>query len=321
MTTEKPSVLFLNNAHPILRAELELAGLECFEDLESTVEELKNKLGTTFGLVLRSRVSLRRELLDAAPNLRFIAREGIGLEHIDTEYAAAKGIQVFNSPEGSRDTVGEHAIGFLLSLLNHINRADRQVRQYQWNRESNRAVELKGRTVGILGYGNIGRAFARKLQGFECEVIAYDKYQSDYGDAHARAVDLETLFAKTDILSIHIPYEKANHYFINEAFLQAFHKPIFLLNTARGLVLNTADLVAALESGKVLGAALDVLEYEESSFEDLDLRQFPAPFQYLIQNDRVILTPHIAGWSVESKEGHARVLAEKIIAWYGANFA
>jgi D-3-phosphoglycerate dehydrogenase len=248
--------------------------------------------------------------------LRFIARLGVGVEHIDLEAARAQGVEVLISPEGSRDTVAEHALGMLLMLMNHLGRADQQVRRGEWVRAGNRGVEIKGKTVGILGYGNMGQALAQRLAGFEARVLAYDKYKSDYGNAFAEAVSLETLQAESDILSIHIPYLPENHYFVNAAFLDAFAKPIFLVNTARGTVLETAALADALQRGKVLGAALDVIEYEELSFETLKPLALPEPFQVLLRSERVVLTPHIAGWSFESNEGHARVIAEKIQSFF-----
>lgn len=305
-------ILFLNAAHPVLRQRLEAYGFVCEEDFESDERELEEKIGAYDAIVLRSRVSVGRALIDRAARLKCIAREGVGLEHIDVEYAGSKGIAVLTSPEGSRDTVGEHALGLLLSLLNNLSRADRQIRQGQWIREGNRGVEIKGKTVGILGYGNMGGALARKLQGFEARVIAYDKFKTGYGDAFAREVSLEQLWEETDLFSIHIPYMPSNHYFINYDFLERFRKPVYLVNTARGLVLDTAGLVAQMEKGKVLGAALDVVEYEETSFENFRPLEAPAPMQYLLNAPNVVLSPHIAGWSFESKLGHAEVLAEKI---------
>ncbi len=305
-------VLFLNASHSVLAERLQALGFECIHDYESPKEVLATQIDQYTGIVLRSRITLDAPFLAKAKNLRFIAREGVGLEHIDTQWAEAHGIHVFTSPEGSRDTVGEHALGLLLALMNNLARADRQVRQGQWIREGNRGVEIKGKTVGILGYGNMGRAFSQRLLGFECRVIAYDKYNTLYGDYFAQQVQLDTLFAQTDILSIHIPYTAANHHFVDDAFLSRFRKPIFIVNTARGGVLDTAALVRHLQSGHVKGAALDVLEYEEMSFEKLDLNHPPEPLAWLMQADNVVLSPHIAGWSFESKEGHARVLAEKI---------
>jgi D-3-phosphoglycerate dehydrogenase len=307
------NLLLLNSPHPILANLLRQEGFTIDVDLESDEQELLAKLPHYFGLVLRSRVNVTREMIDAGTKLAFIAREGIGLEHIEVDYARQKGIEVINSPEGSRDTVGEHALGMLLGLLNHLNRADQEIRKGAWLREPNRGVEIKGKTVGIIGYGNTGQAFAQRLQGFEAEVLAYDKYRSNYGNAHAREASLEELFERADIVSMHIWYDKANHYFVNRTFLERFQKPIYLVNTSRGLVLETAALVEAMQERRVVGAALDVLEYEESSFEQLSLNELPAPFQFLIQSDRTLLSPHIAGWSFASKERHAKVLAEKII--------
>jgi D-3-phosphoglycerate dehydrogenase len=237
----------------------------------------------------------------------------VGTEHIDLVYAAQKGVAVFTSPEGSRDTVAEHALGMLLMLMNKLGKADREVRAGKWLREPNRGVEIKGKTVGILGYGNMGQAFARRLVGLACaEVIAYDKFRTNYGDDYARSVGLDELQERSDILSIHIPYLPENHHFIDGPFLDRFARDIYLINTARGTVLNTAHLVERMKSGRVLGAALDVLEYEEMSFSQLDLSSLPEPFQYLRRSDQAVLSPHIAGWSFESKAGHARVLADKI---------
>ncbi len=306
-------ILFIDPTEPILRETLTARGWICDMHLTTPPAEIMQRIDQYTGLVLRSRMRIDRAFLDAATRLRFIARSGVGTEHIDLEYAAEKGIAVFTSPEGSRDTVGEHTLGLLLCLLNNLARADRQVRQGEWDRGGNRGHEIKGRTVGIIGYGNMGTAFAQRLAGFGAEVIAYDKYKTDYGDAYARAVDLSTLQATADIISLHIPYSTANHYFVDADFLAAFANPIWVINTARGLVLNTTDLVAALQSGQVLGTALDVIEYEDQSFVHLDPAVQPAPFQYLLQHPQVVLTPHIAGWSYAAEEGHARTLARKIL--------
>lgn len=306
-------VLIIDPPHPYLKAQLQDMQLDFDEDFESPKEALMKKLDQYDGLVVRSRITLDKAFLEKGEKLKFIARYGVGLEHIDRVYAAEKGIEVYNSPEGSMDTVAEHAMGMLLMLMNKLGRADRQVRQNIWSREPNRGVEIKGKVVGILGYGNMGKSFAKRISGFEAaKVIAYDKYKTNYGDVYAQEVSLETLWTESDILSIHIYYEPDNHHLINKQFLQKFNKPIYLVNTARGLVLHTADLVEAIESGKILGAALDVIEYEEMSFVKLDLANLPAPFKYLQKSDQVVLAPHIAGWSHESKLGHAKVLAQKI---------
>jgi D-3-phosphoglycerate dehydrogenase / 2-oxoglutarate reductase len=313
----KRKVLFIDRTPPVLAERLSEAGYECDFQFGTPREELEPILGDYFGIVIRSRFSLDEAFLSRATGLVFIGRSGVGLEHIDLDYAAEHNIAVFTTPEGSRDTVGEHALGLLLGLMNNLSRADREVRQGKWIREGNRGTEIKGKTIGILGYGNMGSAFAGKLQGLEARVIAYDKYKKDYGDGHAEEVSIDTLFEQSDVLSVHIPYMPENHYFIDGAFLDRFRKPVYVVNTARGLVLNTADLVARLQNGKVPGAALDVLEYEETSFAHLDPDQLPAPFQYLRQADNVVLTPHIAGWSHESKVREAEVLAEKIVRAFG----
>ena len=214
--------------------------------------------------------------------------------------------------EGSRDTVAEHAIGMLLMLMNNLGLADRQIRDGRWVRAANRGIEIKGKTIGIIGYGNMGSAFAQKISGFGARLIAYDKFKSNYADALVSEVSLEQVWAEADIVTLHIPYLPENYHFVNDAFLQRFQQPIYLVNTARGTVLNTADLVKNLQTGKVLGAALDVFEYEEQSFENLKPAELPEPFQYLRNANNVVLTPHLGGSSVESNEGHARVLAEKI---------
>ncbi len=305
-------ILFSDKMHPLLWENLTATGFDCHDGSTATLEETLALLPEFDGVVVRSRLRIDAAFLSASSRLRFVARWGVGTEHIDLEAAAQKGITVLTSPEGSRDTVGEHTMALLLSLMNHIARADRQVRAGQWIRAANRATELKGKTVGIIGYGNMGQAFARRLSGFDCRVLTYDKFRTHYGDAFAAEADMETLFRESDVISLHIPYLPENHHLVNDAFLKSFHKPIYIVNTARGLVLDTAALAAHLESGKVLGAALDVIEYEEMSFAQLQPDTLPKPFQYLRQSDNVVLTPHIAGWSHEAEEGHARVLAEKI---------
>ncbi len=321
MASSALKVLFIDPAEDILWQRLRSLGYECLDYRTAEPEEVLAVLPDCFGLVIRSRMKVDKDFLDQARQLRFIARSGVGTEHIDLQYAADKNIQVFTSPEGSRDTVGEHTMGLLLMLMNNLARADREVRQGQWIRAGNRGYEIKGKTVGIIGYGNMGSAFAQRLQGFDCETIAYDKFKEHYGDQYARAVRLSELQEQADIVSIHIPYTPANHHLINADFLQAFAKPIWLVNTARGLVLNTADLVAALQSGQVAGAALDVIEYEDQSFAHLDPQRLPVPFQALLDMPNVILNPHIAGWSYEAEEGHARTLASKIEATFGAAVA
>jgi len=241
------------------------------------------------------------------------------MESIDIAYAQEKNVSCFNSPEGNRDAVGEQALGMLLSLMNNLNRADRQVRNGEWIREENRGFEIKGKTIAIIGYGNMGSSFARKLKGFEANVIAYDKYKQNYSDEFVQESSWNEIVEKADILSLHVPLTEETRYLINNSLIGKFKKDFWLINTARGPVVNTADLVLALKSGKIKGAALDVIEYEETSFESLSLKNMPAPWKYLVNNDKVILTPHIAGWTEESKEKLATVLAHKIIAFMKNN--
>jgi len=305
-------VILIDPAHPYLVEHLAQLGYVIEDHHDTPLDELQPLLGDYFGMVIRSRFTLDEEFLNRCAQLKFIARMGIGLEHIDLKHAQRKGILVLNSPEGSRDTVAEHTMGFILGLLNHIQRSNLQLRQGQWIREGNKSYELRHRTVAVIGFGNTGSAVAQRLSSFGCRVIAYDKFKTNYAGGLAEETSLETVFREADVVTLHIPYEDYNHYFVNRRFLESFRKPIFLINTSRGLVLETTALVEALQSGKVLGAALDVIEYEDSSFEKLDVENLPAAFQYLRRADNVILTPHIAGLSHEVMGAHARVLAEKI---------
>ena len=311
---KRHNILLIDQPHPFLESRLLELGFEILPMYKAAKAEIWQALPACLGVVMRSRLSADRAFINQGENLQFIAREGVGVEHIDVAYAESKGIRVLTSPEGSRDTVAEHTLGLLLALMNKLALADRQVRHGQWLREPNRGTEIRGKTVGIIGYGNMGSAFAQRLQGFEARVIAYDKFRTNYADFHAEEVDLATIFEESDIVSLHIPFSESNRHFVNDEFLSQFQNPIFLVNTARGLVLNTADLVKHLQAGTVLGAALDVLEYEENSFNFLNFDALPEPFQYLKNAENVVLSPHIAGWSFESKLGHAQVLAEKIAA-------
>ena len=313
----KKKILFIDPTEPELWTKLQALNYQCIDLKMADKTTVFEALPQAFGVVVRSRLQLDKSFIDQAKQLVFIARSGVGVEHIDLKYAAQKGIKVITSPEGSRDAVGEHTMGLLLMLMNNLARADRQVRKGQWIRGGNRGYEIKGKTVGIIGYGNMGQAFAKRLQGFDCEVIAYDKYKENYGDKYATAVSLEALQSRADIISLHMYYIPENLHFVDGAFLNAFSKPIWMVNTARGLVVNTKDLVAALDSGKVLGAALDVNEYEDQSFAKFDPLSQPLPFQRLLEMPNVVLNPHIGGWTYESEAGHARVLAEKIEITFG----
>jgi len=312
-------VLFIDEIHPCLQEQLEEMGWTCESGIDKSQEEILQILDQYQGLVIRSRFKLTSEIISKATQLQFIARPGAGLENIDTEFAQQQGIHVFNSPEGNRDAVGEQAMGMLLMLLNNLKRADAEVRQGKWLREANRGHEIMGKTVGIIGYGNMGSTFAKKLRGFDCRVIAYDKYKTGFSQPGIEEVTLAELFATTDILSIHVHLTDETRHLVDAHFLDQFTKPIYFINTARGAVVKTTDLVDQLEQGKVIGACLDVLEYESTSFEALSKEGLPEAFQYLVQSDRVVLAPHIAGWTHESNRKMAAYLADKIRAQFGPN--
>lgn len=306
-------ILFIDSNHPILHQTLEKAGHTCDLQYQWTREEIISNVHLYDGIVIRSRIKISKEIIDQAVRLKFIARAGAGMENIDTMYAENKGIHCLHAPEGNRDAVAEHAVGMLLALFNNLCRANREVREGKWIREGNRGVELMGKTVGIIGYGNMGSAFAERLKGFGVNVLVYDKYKKGFGNTFIQEVHLEQIFEEADVLSLHTPLTSETQNLINHTFIQQFKKNIYIINTARGKSLNTADLVANIQSGKVLGACLDVLEYEMTSFENLDITTLPPAFQYLIKSEKVMLSSHIAGWTQESNEKIARILAEKIL--------
>lgn len=306
-------VLHIDANHPLLIEQLADLGCENHEDYTSSKEEVEQKIAAYDGVIIRSRFKIDKQFLDAATNLKFIGRVGAGLESIDEEYAAQKNVKLIAAPEGNRNAVGEHAMGMLLMLFNKLNLANAEVHAGQWNREKNRGVELEGKTVGIIGYGNMGRAFARKLRGFDCEVICYD-IKPDVDNADAEQVSLAEFQKEVDVVSLHTPWTPLTNQMINKEFIDGFAKPFWFINTARGKSVVTADLVEALKSGKILGAGLDVLEYEKLSFETLFTNpdEMPEPLKYLLNADNVVLTPHIAGWTVESKIKLAQTIVDKI---------
>lgn len=306
-------VLFVCQPHCVLQQMLEKAGFICDMHACLSISDAKKRIAGYVGIIVNSRFVIDRSFLDAASDLRFIGRIGAGMESIDIEYAISKGIKCFNSPEGNRDAVGEHALGMLLMLLNRLNIADREVREGKWIREENRGCEIKGKTIAVIGYGNMGSAFARRLQGFEANVIAYDKYKDGFSNDFVTEVTMDEVFAKADIVSLHVPLTEETRHLVNEQWISLFAKNIFLVNTARGKIVNTASLVKALQSGKIRGAALDVIEYEGAGFETMDFASLPPSFHFLASAENVVLSPHIAGWSIESKYKLSSVLAEKII--------
>lgn len=304
-------ILHLDTNHSLLINQLNDLGFTNQEDYTSSKEDVEAKIHEYDGIVIRSRFTIDKQFLDKATNLKFIGRVGAGLENIDCDYAESKRVYLISAPEGNRNAVGEHALGMLLSLFNKLNKADKEVRQGKWMREDNRGIELDGKTVGLIGYGNMGKAFAKKLKGFDVEVLCYD-IKLNIGDENARQVSLKELREKADVLSLHTPQTLLTTNMVNEAYISQFKKSFWLINTARGKSVVTSDLVEALKSGKILGAGLDVLEYEKASFENLFSSEMPQAFEYLIQAENVLLTPHVAGWTIESKEKLAQTIVDKI---------
>ena len=313
---KKVQILHLDSNHPLLLQELEKADFENHEDYNSSKEEIESKIENYQGIVIRSRFKIDRTFIDRAKNLQFIARVGAGLESIDVEYANAKNIALIAAPEGNQNAVGEHTLGMILSLFNKLNRADSQVKNGNWNREGNRGLELEGKTIGIIGYGNMGKSFAKKLRGFDVAVIFYD-IKKNIANSDAKQVSLQELQEQSDVLSLHIPWTPETDKMVNTQFINKFAKPFWLLNTSRGKNVVTADLVLALQSGKILGAGLDVLEYEKTSFEVLSEKEnVSASFAFLANADNVLLTPHIAGWTFESHQKLAQTIVGKIKRLY-----
>ncbi|HAW73771.1 MAG TPA: phosphoglycerate dehydrogenase [Flavobacteriales bacterium] len=314
----KGRVAFLDAVHPVLHERLEKAGWVCdhMEEL-GRQEILEGALKAHSGVVIRARLQLDEALFRSLPALQFVARSGAGLENIAVDYANAHGIQVFNSPEGNADAVGEHALGQLLMLFHKLRIADASVRNNQWEREAHRGVELKGKTVAIIGFGNMGRSFARKLRGMECRVVAYDKYVQGYhGDEGVLEWTMDQVFEQADVVSLHLPFNEETNQLAQQDWLSAFKRPITLINTARGGIVNTADVLDAIDAQEIHGAALDVLEFECRSLEGLTSRS--SELDRLLANDRVVLSPHVAGWSVESYFKLSDVLADKIQDWQHA---
>lgn len=307
-------VVFIDTVHSILEERLQAAGFTCVDATSLSREKCTQIISDVDGIVVRSRFPMDAEFLSHAPHLKFIARAGAGMENIDEEYAEKHGIKLYNAPEGNRNAVGEHALGMLLALLNKMHTADRDIRRGKWEREHNRGVELDGKTVGLIGFGNNGQAFAKKLRGFDVDVIAYDKYKTHFGNSDVEEVDLDTIFQRADVLSFHIPQTDETRFMANSDFFHSFEKPIYVINLSRGKIIQTSALVEALKSEKILGACLDVLEYEKSSFESFFEQDLSPDFSYILNAENVILSPHVGGWTTESHFKLSDVLADKILA-------
>ena len=301
-------VLFIDRVHPSLKNNLKKNHFVCDESYHLSKEEIEKIIHNYEGIIIRSRFIIDSNFIRKAKNLKFIARAGSGIENIDVKFAKSENIKCFNASEGNRQAVAEHSLGMLLSLFNNLNTADKEVRIGKWEREGNRGVELQGKTVGIIGFGNNGSAFANVLQGFGVKILAYDKYLTDYPFQS----NMEEIYKQSDIVSLHIPLTEETNYLVNNNFINNFEKDFYFINTARGKCANTKSIVKALKSGKLKGACLDVLEYEKTSFENLSQIGFTDEMQYLINSEKTILSPHIAGWTIESNIKIAKVLTEKI---------
>ena len=309
-------VAFLDTVHPVLKDGLEAMGWICDDFTQRPISEIENSIQQYQGIVIRSRFPMNQSFLEKATQLEFIARSGAGMENIDEAYCTRRNIQLFNAPEGNRNAVAEHALGMILSLFNKLHTADKEVREGVWDREGNRGIELEGKTIGLIGFGNNGAAFARVLRGFGVEVIAYDKYKSGFGDEYVQEVDLETLKQKAQIISLHIPQNAETLGWINDEFIKEVRHNFWLINLSRGKIVQTQSLLSAINSGKVLGACLDVLEFEKASFENMfdgeKNNELPLEFRELISSDKVLLSPHVGGWTYESYYKLSQVLLDKI---------
>lgn len=307
-------ILHLDSSHPVLLQAFKALGFENDEDYTATKAEVERKIHTYDGVVIRNRFSLDRAFLDKATELKFVAQLCAELETVDVPYAKQRNIFLASAPEATRNAVAEHTLGMLLALLNTICKANRELKAGSWDRAGNHGVELDGKTVGIIGYGNMGKAFAKKLQGFEVNVICYDSV-GGVGDKNARQVGIMEFQHDADVVSLHLPQTERTAGMVNTEFIDKFHKPFWLLNTGWGNCVVTADLVAALQSGKVLGAGLDVLEYEGTSFETSFVQE-SAAFAYLKKAENVVLTPHVAGCTAQSHEKIAQTLVAKVRAQF-----
>ena len=309
-------ILLLDKNHPLITEQLSEKGFVLEEDFSSSYEQVLEKIHLYEGIIIRSRIPLDAHFLEKAKNLKFIARVGAGMENIDTTKAQELGIKLINSPEGNKDAVAEHVIGTLLVLMNRLFISSNEVKKGIWLREENRGEEILGKTFGIIGYGNMGKAVAKRLSGFGCKTIFYD-IKPNLSDEFATQVSLQELQENADILSLHTPLTEDTLYMIDEEFISKMKKNFYFVNTARGKNLKTSALVNALKSGKIKGACLDVLEYEKTSFENLETKN--EDLEYLLNSEKVIITPHIAGWTHESKIKLAQVIVDKILAFSAGN--
>jgi D-3-phosphoglycerate dehydrogenase len=300
-------ILIVDDLHPAFKDRAIVLGYEVDDLPKITRAETLGLIAGYDGIAVRTKFKIDQELIDAAPQLKFVARAGAGLDNIDEAYAKEKNITLINAPEGNRDALGEHAVAMLLSVINNLRNSDMEIRAGVWDREGNRGWELKGKTVGIIGYGFMGSSFAKKLSGFDVKVIAYDKYKTGFSDAYAQECSMEEIVKHSDVLSLHIPLTAETRQLVNEEYLYHFKKSIFFINTARGEIVNTRAVLDAIASGKIMAAGLDVLETEK----------FPALaeqawYDELKASDKVLLSPHIGGWTFDSYRKISEVLADKL---------
>ena len=309
-------ILFIDKVHHNLQELLQSKGHFCQLAYDQSREEIIKIIPKFEGIIIRSRFKIDKEFLSHCSNLKFIARAGSGMENIDIKQAKIQNIQLFNAPEGNRQAVAEHCLAMLLNLFNHLSRSDKQVRNGIWNREQNRGIELNGKTVAIIGFGNNGSAFAKLLSAFNCRVISYDKYLKNIDSPYATQVEMSEIYKQADIVSLHIPLTEETNYLVNKNFIDSFEKPFYLINSARGKCVNTNDIVNAINSKKIKGVCLDVHEYEKVSFESIDY--IPSDLKKILNSDKAIFSPHIAGWTHESNQKIAEVLYQKIINYFSS---
>ncbi len=306
-------VVFIDTVHEVLFNDLTHAGYSCINATDLTAEVIKKKYSEANGFIVRSRFPMNKDFLSHFKQLKFIGRSGAGMENIDEAFCKAYNITTFNAPEGNRTAVAEHAIGMLLGLFNKLNTADRDVRQGKWEREENRGLEIAGKTVCIIGCGNNGSETANLFNAFGAKVLAYDKYKLDY----PYKASLDDIFESADILSLHIPQTEETRFWVDYHFLLRFKKPFYLINLSRGKIVALKDLLKGLSEGKVLGACLDVLEYESASFEENFLEDENQTLKDLLRHPNVMLSPHVGGWTKESYYKLSKVLSDKILAHFG----
>ena len=316
------NVAFLDTVHPILKNKLEENGFHCKDYLTLSREDIvQGSLKDIDGIVLRSRLQIDAKVLHSLPNLKWIARSGSGLENIDLTEAEARDIHVYNSPEGNRDAVGEHVLGMILMILHKLRSCDITVHGRVWAREKHRGTELSSKTVGILGYGEMGSALADKLIGLGCKVIAYDKYKKGFSSEFVEEVQEDEFFERSEIVSLHVPWTAETKHLVNSSWLSQFKKTIVLINSSRGAVVNTSDLLDAIDLGQVSSIGLDVLEFEGSSLEGLDKLEDAgarSTLTRLLESPNVYLSPHVAGWTTESYIKLSTYLAHKILKDFSA---